>query len=116
MTDYNPHNYVAIMVHICDTFSLTHPQMMALRAKVERIFHGQPVAFSKRSTPVTLNAVAITVGLAVGFGGYEAAMETSEQALLKRARDYDPSESLSKTERRAMQQRARKLLRGSLRA
>jgi hypothetical protein len=102
MAQYDPLNYVAIMVHICDTFELSHPQMMTLREKVFKTFHSQPIGYSKKTKPpVTLNAVAITIGLVIAFGGYAAA--------LKVARDYDPYAETPE-ERKAMHKRARQFI------
>lgn len=107
---YDPLNYVAIMVHICDTFDLTHPQMITLREKVWKVFHSQPVGFSKKTKPpVTLNAVAITIGLTVSFGGYAAALGVSADQLLRAARDYDPYAETPE-ERKAMQKRAKQFI------
>lgn len=89
--NFDPQNYISIMVHICDTFALDHQQMMTLRAKVEKAFAAQPAVFVKKSpAPVTLNAVAITYGLLVGFGGLSAALDVSGERVVKVARGYDP--------------------------
>lgn len=110
MTLYDPLNYVAIMVHICDTFELTHPQMITLREKVFKTFHSQPIGYSKKTKPpVTLNAVAITIGLVIAFGGYAAALDVSADKLLKAAREYDPYAETAE-ERKAMHKRARQFI------
>lgn len=43
-------NFHQIMVELCDTFQLTHPQMVALRQRIETIYHGQPKP--KRGQPI----------------------------------------------------------------
>lgn len=88
---FDPKNYLVIMMYIQHFFGLTHPQMTALRTRVEKTFAAQPQVFSKKApAPVTLNGVAITYGLLVSFGGYEAALKASGDRVVKVAREYDP--------------------------
>lgn len=111
--EYNPENYVAIMVHICDTYGLTHQQMMALRTKVEKTYHAQPVGYAAKSpAPVTLNGLAITYGLLIGFGGYEAALKASMDRVIRLGHDYDPYKDVPKADRKTMAGRVRKFLKG----
>ncbi len=92
---YDPKNFMAVMVHICDTFELSHKQMMALRQKVETVYRGQPKPFAKKRTqePASLNALAITVGLLLGFGGGHeavgAVIKMSRFHLIALAREYE---------------------------
>lgn len=94
--NYDPKNFVAVMVHICETFDLSHQQMIALRQKVEKVYRGQPKPFAKKRTkmPVSLNALAITAGLIIGFGGGQeavgAVLKVSREKLIVLAREYDP--------------------------
>jgi hypothetical protein len=101
--EYNPKNLVAVMVHICDTFQLAHPQMIALRQKVEQTYHSQPVTAIKsvvkrkrknRYEPVHLEGIAIALGLCLGFGGGATAIDEvlklDSATLLKIGREYDP--------------------------
>ncbi len=105
--NYDPENYISILVHICDTFGLTHQQMMTLRAKVEKAFAAQPQVFVKRApAPVTLNAVAITYGLLIAFGGYAAALDVSGDRVVKVARAYDPFGQLDPQLQKQMHKRA----------
>jgi len=97
MMRYDANNFVLIMIHICDTFELSHKQMIALRQKVEKVYRGQPKPFAKRrtKTPVSLNALAITTGLLVAFGGGHeavgAVLKVSRDKLIDLAREYDPN-------------------------
>lgn len=105
--NYDPKNYVAVLMHIQATFGLTHPQMMDLRVRVEKTFHRQPQVFSKRApAPVTLNGVAITYGLLVGLGGYRDALKASADRVLKTARGYDPYSDVPREVQIAMHKRA----------
>lgn len=105
--DFDPRNYLSIMVHICDTFDLSHADMMRLRERVEKTFRAQPEAFSKRTpTPVSLNAVAISYGLMIGFGGYAAALEVSGERVVKVARGYDPFDDLDPALQKQMYKQA----------
>jgi hypothetical protein len=88
---YDPLNLIAVMVHICDTFGLTHEQAMALRTRVEKTFHAQPtVVRVSAAAPVTVNAIAIVYGLLIGFGGFQNAVKASPDRVIKLARAYDP--------------------------
>jgi hypothetical protein len=102
---FDPMNYIIVLVHICDTFGLSHQQMMDLRARVEKTYHAQPIAFSRKGkAPVTLNAVALVYGLAIGFGGYDAALKVSPDLVIQAGRDIDPFNELSSDTLRRMQQ------------
>lgn len=102
---FDPTNYIIVLVHICDTFGLTHQQMVDLRARVEKTYHAQPIAFSRKGkVPVSLNAVAITYGLAIGFGGYDAALRVSPDLVIRVGRGIDPFSELSSDTLRRMQQ------------
>ena len=105
--DYDPKNYIAVLNYICDTFGLSHEQMMALRGRVEKTFHAQPQVFIRRAAaPATLNAVAIIYGLLIGFGGYAAALKASPDRVVKVARGYDPFSDLDPDLQKAMHKRA----------
>ncbi len=104
---FDPQNYIAILVHVCDTFGLDHGQMMELRGRVEKTFHAQPEVFSKRAAaPATLNAVAIVYGLLIGFGGFREAVKASPDRVVKVAREYDPYGELDKGLQKQMHKRA----------
>jgi len=105
--DYDPKNYVAVLMHIQRTFGLTDAQMFGLRVRVEKTFHQQPQVFSKRApAPVTLNGVAITYGLLVGFGGLKDALKASAYRVLKTGREYDPYNDVPRDVQIAMHKRA----------
>lgn len=109
----DPKNYISILVSICNTFGLSHPQMISLRTRVEKTFHAQPQVFSKRApAPVTLNGVAITYGLLIGFGGFKDALKASADRVVKLARGYDPYGDLDKDVQKAMHKRAQANRRG----
>lgn len=104
---FDPKNYIAIMVSICNTFGLNHQQMMYLRTRVEKAFHAQPQVFSVRApAPVTLNGVAITYGLLIGFGGYKDALKASADRVVKLAREYDPFKDVDSQLQKQMHKRA----------
>lgn len=104
---FDPRNYIAIMVSVCDLFGLTHVQMMELRQRVEKTFHTQPMVFSKRApAPATLNAVAVTYGLLIGFGGYHLALKASADRVVKLAREYDPFGDVDKDVQKMMHKKA----------
>lgn len=106
-TPYDPKNYIAVMVHICDTFGLNHEQMMKLRRIVERAFQDQSVPVRKSApAPVTLNGVAITYGLMISFGGYEQAVRISGSRVVKVAREYDPYKDADPLLQKAMHKQA----------
>ena len=91
----DPRNFVTVMVYICDTFGLTHPQMMRLRQKLETVYRGQPKAYAKKSRePVSLSGLAIALGLLIGFGGGDGAvgsvLKVSRDKLIALGREYDP--------------------------
>src|SRR5690348_9888090 len=104
---FDPKNYISVMGSICTIFGLDHPQMMALRQRVEKTFHAQPQVFSKRApAPATLNAVAITYGLLIGFGGYKEALKVSPDRVVRVSRGYDPFGDLDKEMQKMMHKRA----------
>ncbi len=106
---YNDKNFVSVMVYICETFGLNHQQMMDLRGQVEKAFHSQPIAYSKKSkAPVSLNAVAIVYGLLIGFGGQAQAFTVSKERVIQLARAYDPYGEMDRTSLIAMFAQARK--------
>lgn len=99
MNGFDPKNFVLTMVFICDTFSLTHEQMMKLRTKVETTYRGQvkPVAARKHTKePVRIEGIALVVGLCIGFGGGASALKDvlrlSPHKLIDMARQFDPYE------------------------
>lgn len=88
---FDPLNLVAVMVHVVDTYGMNHEQAMALRTRVEKTFHAQPVVVRKSApAPVTVNAIAIVYGLLIGFGGFREAVKVSPERVIKLAREYDP--------------------------
>lgn len=88
---FDPKNYIVIMLYIQHFFELSHAQMVTLRTRIEKAFAAQPQVFSKKApAPVTLNGVAITYGLMVGFGGLAEALKVSPDRVVKLARAYDP--------------------------
>jgi len=104
---FDPKNYIAIMVSICNTFVLTHIQMIDLRQRVEKTFHAQPAVYSKRApAPATLNAVAVTYGLLIGFGGYKDALKVSADRVVQVAREYDPFGDADKDVQKMMHKKA----------
>lgn len=106
-SSFDPKNYIEILIFIQTTFGLTHPQMMDLRVRVEKTFHRQPQVFSKRApAPVTLNGVAITYGMLVGFGGYRDALKASADRVVKVARGCDPYGDAPRDVQIAMHKRA----------
>lgn len=54
-------NHLSIMVYICDTFHLSHDQMMRLKRKSDAVLR-------LPSHWASLPALAIVTGLAIGFG------------------------------------------------
>jgi len=106
-TSFDPKNVISILVGICNTFELSHQQMMDLRQRVEKTFRAQPQVFSKRApAPATLNAIAITYGLMIGFGGYKDALKASGDRVVKVARGYDPFGDVDADVQKAMHKRA----------
>jgi hypothetical protein len=93
---YDSRNLVLIMVHICDTFELSHTDMMNLRQKVEEVYRNQPVRLAKkrRKLPVSVQAIATTIGLSVAYGGGKAAIPDvlllDPKDIAERARAIDP--------------------------
>ena len=105
--DYDPKNVISVLAHINATFGLDALQAYQLRQRVEKTFRAQPQVFSKRAAaPVTLNGVAITYGLLIGFGGLRAALRVSGDRVVKLARGFDPFSDLDKEEQKRMHRRA----------
>lgn len=110
---FDPKNYISILVYSYNTFDLTPQQFMDLRTRVEKTFHAQPQVFSKHApAPATLNAVAITYGLLIGFGGFKDALKASADRVVKVARGYDPFGDLDKDTQKMMHRRAQMNRRG----
>lgn len=90
-------NVVAVMVCICDTFDLTHQDMMNLRQKIEKVYRSQPKVYArKRTSPVSLHGITLAIGLCIAFGGGKVAvgpvLKLSSHKLIDVARQYDPFE------------------------
>jgi hypothetical protein len=89
---FDPKNYLVIMMYIQHFFELSHAQMLTLRTRIEKTFNAQPQVFSKKApAPVTLNGVAITYGLMVGFGGLVEALRASPDRVVKLAGHMTPT-------------------------
>lgn len=85
-------NFATILIFICDTFDMTHADMMLLRKKLESVYRNQQFA-GAAVVPVSLDALALTAGLLIAFGGrIEALREIKRMAhrkFISIARIYD---------------------------
>lgn len=73
-----PQNFHEAMVSICDTYNLSHKQMVALRQRIEAIYHAQPKELpADHPDNVSLIALAIAVDVTLKQGA-------SLDAILKR--------------------------------
>lgn len=83
--DWRKLNFHQIMVLICDTFGMTHPQMMALRQKLEAVYGKQQ--------DVTINALAILAYRQIAERGNAKGLNWMLQAgagkLIQHARKID---------------------------
>lgn len=78
-----------VMVHICDTYQLTHPQMMALRTALNDAFQSQPVsqnpishvAFAQAALDELADGVAFDDLLAYSPEEWRGLAEVADEAL-----------------------------------
>lgn len=83
-------NFHQVMVLICDTYALTHPQMMTLRSRITHVYDQQKP--SKRAASV--KSMAVLVWRRLANGTLDEVLAIKPGKLCKLARKID-DEALS---------------------
>lgn len=75
----------AVLVRLCEACSLTHHDMIRIRERAEKVLH----APANRKGKAHYEHICLTLGIAVSFGGVQAALELPAEKIIHRAKKPD---------------------------
>ena len=84
--DWKQRNFHQVMVLICDTFNMTHPQMVSLRQRIEKVYGSQ----KQGKAHVSVQALAILAYQRLDAGEtLDEVLDIKSGKLLKLGRKID---------------------------